>query len=221
MGEAELLTGTNEVVIHSVLFFYGDAATSDLSHQIANDISIHWNEPEVRVNINGNLYQVRFEIEGIYEPNLDPEKVWYNDNPRFNFFRIEEFASGNISFVDGIGCNTGYFKLDNLMQTSTTAAHEYGHTLGLDHPANLDIRGKSAPGIMYPRGTIVDPEFQYDPNAKPGPGHGGTLNPVHRKVLATDIEALKLHKLHFDTGKAVVGEFSSLYHEKHRPPVAR
>lgn len=218
MGEAEILTSTNQLVIHSVLFFYGDAATSDLSNQIANDISKHWNEPGAKVNINGNLYEVRFEIEWVYEPNLDPEKVWYNDNPRFNFFRIEEYSAIDISFVDGIGCNTGYFKLDNL-KSSTTAAHEYGHTLGLDHPDNLDIRGKSAPGIMYPRGTIVDPEFQYDPNAAPGPGHGGTLNPVYRKVLVTDIENLKLQKLHFDTGKAMLGDFSSLYHEKHRPPV--
>lgn len=219
MGEAELHTITQQLVIHSVFFFYGDAATRDLSIQIANDIGNHWNEPKAKIKIGGNLYDVRFEIDGIYEPGLDPEKVWYNDNPRYNFFRIEEFAAGNISFVDGIGSNTGYFKLDNLIQTSTTAAHEYGHTLGLIHPEILDIRGKSTPGIMYPRGTIVDPEFQYDPNAAPGPGHGGTLNPAHRKVLAGDIEDLKLHKLFFTNGRAVVGDFSSLYHEKHRLPI--
>jgi hypothetical protein len=218
MGEAELHTITNQLVIHSVIFFYGDAATRDLSIQIASDIARHWNEPNAKIKIGGNVYDVRFEIEGIYEPNLDPEKVWYNDNPRYNFFRIEEFAAGNISFVDGIGCNTGYFKLDNLIQTSTTAAHEYGHTIGLVHPDILDIRGNGIPGIMYPRGTIVDPAFQYDPNAAAG-ASGGTMNPVHRKVLVSDIEALKLHKLFFNNGKAVVGEFSSLYHEKHRLPV--
>jgi hypothetical protein len=215
MGEAELNTITNKLIIHSVFFFYGDAATQELSGQIANDIEKHWNEPKASIRIGNNLYLVQFDIDGIYEPDLDPEKVWYNDNPRFNFFRIEEYASGNISFVDGIGCNTGYFKLGDLLQTSTTAAHEYGHTLGLVHPVNLDIRGQSTPGIMYPRGTIVDPQFQYDPNGKPGHGpSGGTLNPVHRKVLASDIEALKLHKLLFTNGMAMVGEFSSLYHEK-------
>jgi len=216
MGEVELYTVTSELIIHSVIFFYGDAASKDLSWQIANDISSHWNEPNASIRIGSNQFKVRFDIDGIYEPDLDPEKVWYNDNPRFNFFRIEEFAIGNISFVDGIGSNTGYFKLDNLLQTSTTAAHEYGHTLGLVHPTNLDIRGHSTPGIMYPRGTLVDPPFQYDPNAKAGQT-GGTINPVHRKVLTSDIEDLKLHKLLFNNGKAIVGEFTSLYHEKQTP----
>lgn len=218
MGEAEIYTISQQLVIHSVFFFYGDAATEALSWQIANDISRHWNEPNATIKIAGNSYNVRFEIDGIYEPDLDPEKVWYNDNPRFNFFRIEEFANIDISFVDGIGSNTGYFKLANLLQTSTTAAHEYGHTLGLVHPAKLDIRGHSIPGIMYPRGTLVDPPFQYDPNAKAGET-GGTINPIHRKVLPADIEALRLHKLIFTNGKAVIGEFSSLYHEKHTPAV--
>lgn len=86
----------------------------------------------------------------------------------------------NISFVDGLNSNTGYFLLDNLLNGSTTAAHEFGHTLGLDHPHNLDIRGKGVPGIMYPRGTIVDPPYQYDPNAAPGKP-GGTMNPFTGK----------------------------------------
>jgi hypothetical protein len=216
MGEAELHTISKQLIIHSVIFCYGDAATPDLSQKIANDISIHWNEPQARVSIKGSWYDVRFNITGVYEPNLDPEKVWYNDNPRFNFFRIEEFASGNISFVDGIGCNTGYFKLDDVFRTSTTAAHEYGHTIGLEHPERLDIRGQAVPGIMYPRGTICDPPFQYDATAKPGAA-GGTLNPIYRKVLDTDISALKLQRLLFTNGRAVVGEFSSMYHEKHVP----
>ena len=117
--------------------------------------------------------------------------------------------------MDGLGCNTGYFKLGNLLNHSTTAAHEYGHTLGLDHPKDLDIRGKGQPGIMYPRGTLCDPAYQYDP-AAPAGGPGGTLNPFTRKVLDSDIAGLRLSRLAFGGQRLqVVGEFSSYYHQKH------
>ncbi len=215
MGEAELQTKAHQLVIRANIYCYGDAASKDIAIQVADDIARHWNAPGASVNIRHSWYHVKFEIEGQYEPKLSPETVWYNDNPRCNFFRIEEQAEGNISFVDGIGCNTGYFMLPNLLQTSTTAAHEFGHTLGLEHPKLLDIRGQQIPGIMYPRGTICNPELQYNPQATPGQ-QGGTLNPHYRQVLLADIEMLKLHRLTFDeNGFAVVGGFSSIYHEKH------
>lgn len=215
MGEAGLNKSAGELVITSIFYFYGEAADAGLATQIANDIAQHWNEPRGSVRIRNDWYNVLFRIEGFYEPALPPEKVWYNDDPRLNFFRIEEFVIGDISFVDGLNSNTGYFKKANLLQTSTTAAHEYGHTLGLPHPEDLDIRGRSTPGIMYPRGTLCDPQFQYDPHAEPGKP-GGTLNPWYRKVLQSDIEDLKLHRLSFnEQGKAVVGGFTSLYHQKH------
>jgi hypothetical protein len=215
MGEAELNKDTGELIIRSVIHIYGDSATESLAQQIAIDIQDHWNLPQASVTLRKKSYNIRFEIKGLFEADIDPEKVWYNDDAKMNFFRIETFARGNISFVDGIGCNTGYFKLDNLLQTSTTAAHEFGHTLGLLHPKVLDIRGGKEPGIMYPRGTLCDPHLQYDPNAKPGE-YGGFLNPVHRRVTLNDIANLQLHKLDFtEEGLARLGEFSSLYHQKH------
>lgn len=215
MGEVELNKNLQQAIIHSVIYFYGDAATAELSQQVAKDIADHWNEARGKAIIGRADYHVVFKIEGSWAPSLTPEMIFENVNPLNNYFRIESFAGSDISFVDGMGSNTGYFKLDNLLNNSTTAAHEYGHTLGLHHPRNLDIRGQGTPGIMYPRGTIVDQAFQYNPLAAPLEP-GGTINPFTRKVLQSDIDNLHLGRLSFNrSGIAVIGDFSSIWHNKH------
>jgi hypothetical protein len=215
MGEAEIKPGIHQLCIHSTLFFYGNAASDALSLAIAKDIADHWNEAKGNVRMKNVVYDVVFEIEGILAKSLTPEMIFENNNRRNNYFRIEAFASGNISFVDGVGSNTGYFLLDNLLNNSTTAAHEYGHTIGLDHPEILDIRGKGTPGIMYPRGTIVDPQFQYSPVAAPL-APGGTINPFTRKVLQEDIDNLQLSRLPYNrSGVAMIGNFTNIWHHRH------
>ena len=222
MGEAELQPNNNLLIIHAVIIIYGDAANDQLGLQVANDIEKFWNDADGKMAIrygwfSKKIYNVRFSITGKYDSELAPQTVFENNNPRNNYFRIEEYASGDISFVDEINSNTGYFKLQNILDNSTTAAHEFGHTLGLVHPHDLDIRGGGTPGIMYPRGTLVDPHFQYYPEVAAGE-KGGTLNPFTRKVLQKDIDNLHLDDLGFNkNGFAVIGGFSSVWHEKHFP----
>lgn len=228
MGEIELNGETKVLFIRSVIITYGEAATTELTEQIREEIETMWNEPEGEVEIKGEWYKIRFIIHAQLQKEITDLDIYRNVNPQNNYFRIEEYAYTNISFVDALGCNSGYFKLENLYKGSTTAAHEYGHTLGLAHPENLDIRGTGTPGIMYPRGTLVDPPFQYDPT-KPAGVTGGTLHPMYRKVLPSDIRQLHLHRLRFDKGKAVIGEFTNVYHWNHakinqedimEPPIA-
>lgn len=216
MGIVEIDQQAKQFIIHSVFFFYGNAAGDSLSEQVANDITVQWNAPAAHIVWNKTSYRVLFNCRGIYAPQLTRSMVIENTNPVNNYFRIETFAHGNISYVDGLGCNTGYFLLDNLLHNSTTAAHEYGHSLGLDHPELLDIRGRGVPGIMYPRGTITDPAYQYSPLAAPL-APGGTMNPLARKVKQEDIDHLQLQQLSFDkNGLAVLGAFSSVWHEAHK-----
>lgn len=200
--------------LHANIIIYGGSATEELAQQIAEEIETMWNQPNGIVVLKDKEYRLRFHIKGFYRPGLQPDEVHYNTEPRNNYFRIEHFATTNISFVDGLGSNTGYFLLENLFKGSTTAAHEYGHTLGLAHPEELDIRGSGVPGIMYPRGTLVDPQFQYDPE-KPAGEKGGTIYPVHRRVLQQDIDDLHISRLRFEQGTAVIGAFSSIWHEAH------
>jgi hypothetical protein len=214
MGIAEINNNTNTITIKANLFFYGNAANDALSKQIADDINLFWNIIDGHAMIGGRGYGFILNATGFYEPNLTQKDVTENTNALNNFYRIEEYSNIDISFVDGVGSNTGYFKLANLINNSSTAAHEFGHTLGLEHPEELDIRGQGTPGIMYPRGTIVDAHFQYDP-AIPAGEKGGTMNPYHRKVLQKDIDDLQLGKLRFRNGVAVVGAFSSVWHNAH------
>ncbi len=204
----------HQLTVFSHITIYGNAATPEITEQIRDEIETMWNEPGASLMFEGSRFQVVFKITSVFHPYITPIEVYQNTDPRNNYFRIEEFAHGNISFVDGLGCNSGYFKLENLYKGSTTAAHEYGHTLGLDHPKHLDIRGEGVPGIMYPRGTLVDPQYQYDPLKQAGLT-GGTMHPMHRKVKQEDIGQLKLQRLIFKNNKAVIGEFTNVYHYDH------
>lgn len=215
MGEAELVYGKKVLVLSSHIVTYGNAADTVLTERVRDEIETMWNEPNAMVMLNGVKFLVRFRITAERKTDITELEILQNVDPRNNYFRIEDFAHGNISFVDGLGCNTGYFLVENLYQGSTTAAHEYGHTLGLDHPKILDIRGKGVPGIMYPRGTLVDAQYQYDPS-KPAGITGGTMHPMHRRVKQEDIAGLNLHRLSFANARAVVGEFTNVFHWSHR-----
>jgi hypothetical protein len=214
MGEAEINTNNRTITISSNIITYGNEATEELTERMRKEIEAMWNEPEAFIYLHNDHYKIIFLITAEIKKDITELEVLQNTDPRNNYFRIEKFVHGNISFVDGLGCNTGYFLLENLYDGSTTSAHEYGHTLGLPHPHIMDIRGEGVPSIMYPRGTLVNPEYQYDSTIAAGK-KGGTMHPMFRKVKQQDIEDLKLHKLRFENNKAILGDFTNIYHWNH------
>ena len=214
MGEVEIDSIGRTIIISSYIITYGSEATEEVTERMRREIETMWNEPNAFIYLLNDSYKIIFQITAETRKNISELEILQNTDSRNNYFRIEKFAHGSISFVDGLGCNSGYFLLENLYEGSTTAAHEYGHTIGLDHPDELDIRGEGVPGIMYPRGTLVDPQFQYDP-AIPAGMKGGTMHPMYRKVRQKDIESLKLNKLRYINNNAIIGTFTNVYHWSH------
>jgi hypothetical protein len=219
-GEVAIDKQSRTITISSNLVMYGGAGSAQLAKSTASDIQNKWNKANGTSTIDGVSYNVKFSVTGSYNANLQPGDISDNTSFRNNYIRVEETVKGGVSYMDGTGSNTGYFLLKNIeADGSTTEAHEFGHGYGEvkgtkdGHPKNLDLRGKGRPGIMYPRGTIVDSKYQYDPKASAG-SPGGTLNPEMRKVNQGDIDNLGLPGLNYNSdGKANLGGVTNQYHE--------
>ncbi len=215
MGEIEILPTEQMIVVHSNFIFYGNFATQEICDIVIEEIAEMWNTPNVTIHLYGKYYQVRFRIRGSIRTDISRTTIETSTSLRDNYIRIEEYSKLEVSFVDKILCNTGYFMVRNIEKGATTCAHEYGHMLGLKHPAILDIRGKGRPSIMYPRGTLVDAKFQWNPNANAG-APGGTMNPYHRKVSILDILDINIPAIIL-SGKNYIGYHTNIYHEAFVP----
>ena len=213
MVEIKINENTKQLIVKANIFLYGKNANEEIRSRCEKEINDMWNAPMALVWKANYPYLVQFNIDVFLEKDIDKIMILENTNPKNNFIRVEEFAYGNISFVDGLGSNSGYFKLENLYEGSTTMAHEFGHLMGLPHPLNCDIRGEGEPGIMYPRGTLVDAKYQYDETIKAGKP-GGTMHPKFRIVTQKDIDELHL-EIFFNSTKNYIGFFSNKYHEAH------
>ncbi|PIP89778.1 MAG: hypothetical protein COW01_07920 [Bdellovibrionales bacterium CG12_big_fil_rev_8_21_14_0_65_38_15] len=223
-GSAKVCLVDNEIEIKSNLIFYGSKADRSIAQKCAFEISKMFNSPQSKVKIGGKEFKVKFKISYQVESEKNVFKsVNINQRVENNYIRIEDEAYNNDWKRSNqvLSGNTGFFSTKDGLGDSTTCAHEYAHGLGLDHydergiEFSKNLRGDGQPGIMASRGYLVDPQFQYDPNARAGQA-GGTLNPALRKVIPQDIVDLQLDRLNFNpyNGCSQLGKVSGFAYTK-------
>ena len=207
------------VTLESHLYFYTPITDSERvakTVKLATDeINQYWNggaHPDssilpltATINDDAYVFQVKVTSEIISE-EIAAQMMMANPKEEENFIRLLEgnLAKGDRSQMDDICGYTGTWYLTDDLGNSTTAAHEFGHGLCLDHPKENWI-GRGQPPIMAARGMLVDPPFQYDPKAEPG-AVGGTLKPYLRRVTQYDVDQIPLSQILYDNGVGYISK---------------
>ena len=183
------------ITLESELVFYGGDSVT-FGPAAIEEIQRLWNEAAAKLKFGDSEYGVQIKIESRYITEQQAcDEARTNASFRTNYVRVENSPAVARSFYLLKG-NAGFFETSrDKIGTSTTSAHEYGHGLGLDHPAT-GVKMLGVPHIMWPRGTWVEAQYQYSPTAVSGQ-FGSTLNPAYRKVSPQEVETIGLDKLTF------------------------
>ncbi len=166
--------------IKSNLVLYGDLNKKESlfwTRAIKQSIDRYWNQLP-------NQIITQVNVQYVDETKIQSLRDKYQHNNLYQFFRIHqgENTSVTASFVLGHG-RSGVLLVSDLERSTSTAAHEFGHTLGLDHPKEGPIVGR--PGMMTTKFYPVEKKYQ---------GLDGKLNLNLRKVSRQEIKNLNIEK---------------------------
>jgi hypothetical protein len=196
--------------VEAKIYFYGKYAEDILADKIVKEIEDFWNTPKAIYVHDDQAYKVVFDIKQECV-SLEKASQLMVSNTHFavNFVRIEDKNVSERSMMGyGLGENSGHWIITDRLGESTTAAHEFGHALGLPHPEEIDFRNTGLPPIMAPRGTIVDAIYQWNPLADAGMP-GGTMLPTHRRVRTEEVLAVIAQSIYVDENTRKIGKISN------------
>jgi hypothetical protein len=193
-----------EMLFVSKIIYRGGALDARMARESTVEMTSLWNESQGLVSYQGRQYRARF----LFSQVLDPRNE-YKDSGSCaeNFVAIENPSRpGDRSFY-GLGGRFGTFYTSDELGRSTTASHEYGHGLGLNHDA-FNQKDAEIPGIMFARGTLVQSKFQWNPLAASG-APGGSIKPHHRRVRGEDLAKIDLQGVRFERELGCLGHGSA------------
>jgi hypothetical protein len=208
-GEVTIDNKKKTVTVQARIIIYGSQANPELAKQFAEKLNSMWNSTGAKVTIGESKYSVNFNFTGEYREDGESLKneIYNNTDSKNNYFRVENTTerSDGSSHVDEIGGNSGYInQVQNTASNNTTVPHEFGHLLGLNHPAGYDQRGLTPPNIMTTREQWGAPGYSDEQ---------GYVNPAQREVTKGNINSIGLSQLRYDkTGKANLGCPTNTYY---------
>lgn len=124
-----------------------------------------------------------------YSPSIEQAYAEAQANREIakNFIRVEQNSKTGSSMMSLAG-NVGAFLYDDHLAESVTVAHEFGHSLGLQHFGSV-AGMQGFPPIMLERGAAPgDPQYAYDPSKPFSP-----VNPIYRRVRQEDLYKLDVN----------------------------
>lgn len=189
------------LVFESHLYLYGDV-TEELAKSIEAEINKVWNNGVPQALLGGTAYTLKFSVTTsvLSEKEVRFKAEAFNDG-RANFIRILDRPNSVVSSSFMIGnSNSGLWLKSQRLGLSTTAAHEYGHSIGLNHPDNESFQGP--PRLMITDFYAVDPQYMVN----------GKLDLRMRRVTQLEVQELQLDKLKFNpAGVASIGSFKTVF----------
>ncbi len=217
------------ITIHSKFYFYGGEATEKNAQSFVNNVQSLWGGANGSVSYNGENYKVLFEISHeIVSEDDAKSKMKGNRDAKNNFVRVESTGASHTGTGTN-GSNSFFFGANALEEGKTTAAHEYGHSIGLighsgeASPENSELY-IGQPDIMTTIYTPVEAEYTKDPSKgnsqvsgfdekrinpatkKPVPLINNPLDSKKRKVTQTNFDNLKINP-------KVLGQTDNIYYK--------